>query len=303
MKDRERKSKHEKRGALPSLPRLLIVHFSLFTLTLLPLAAWGQTYEELVERGLAAAQADSLERAEELFRQALQSRPNDYRNALLYTNIGKVQEAIYWQDTHNRAKADEALESYGLAIGMAPEAVPMLMARGSFLLKLGIHQKAIIDFTRVLTVNEQHTQALNLRAYCHAQLRAYGDARNDYNRALAIEPDNYEATLGLAILEQQTGHLNKGIERMTQLIEAEPQQAELYSVRAGMYAENKQPELALLDLDEAVGAAPENVNYLLARAYLHQQQGNKRLALRDFEQAIALGIPRASLAEELKACK
>lgn len=263
----------------------------------------AQTYEEYVARGIELAGHDSLPQAEAQFRQALQLRPNDYRNALLYTDLGRVQEAIYWQDTHNTTKADEAMESYSLALASAPEAVPMLMARGTFLLKLGMHQKAIVDFTRIVTVNEQHAQALSLRAYCHAQLREYGDARADYNRALAIEPDNYEAALGLAILEQQTGHLNKGIERMTQLIETEPQQAELYSVRAGMYAENKQLELALLDLDEAVGAAPQNVNYLLARAYLHQQQGDKRRALRDFEQAIDLGIPRASLAEELKACR
>ena len=278
----------------------------------------AQSYEQLVERGLQAAQADSLAEAESLFQQALRLQPSDYRNALLYTDLGRVQEALYWQDTHNGRKADEALESYSLAIGLAPEAVPMLMARATFRLRLGIYDKAILDLTRVLTVNEQHLAALNYRAYCHGQLRSYGEARQDYERVLSLDEDNYEAQLGLAILEQQTGHLNAGIERMTQLIESslrlraesspldlpeESASGELYSVRAGMYAENHQPELALLDLDTAVEREPANVNYILARAYLHQQQGNKRLALKDFEQAIALGIPPASLSEELKACK
>ena len=282
----------------------------------------AQTYEQLVERGLQAAQADSLVEAESLFQQALRLQPSDYRNALLYTDLGRVQEALYWQDTHNGRKADEALESYSLAIGLAPEAVPMLMARATFRLRLGIYDKAILDFTRILTVNEQHLTALNYRAYCHGQLRSYGEARQDYERVLSLDEDNYEAQLGLAILEQQTGHLNAGIERMTQLIESslrlradssssvppaegpeESASGELYSVRAGMYAENHQPELALLDLDTAVEREPANVNYILARAYLLQQQGNKRLALKDFEQAIALGIPPASLSEELKACK
>lgn len=263
----------------------------------------GEAYEQLVERGLAAAQADSLVLAEDLFKQALKLRPNDHRNALLYTDLGRVQEALYWQDTHNGRRADDALESYSLAIDRAPEAVPMLMARATFCLKLGQWSKAVRDFTRVLTVNEQHLPALNYRAYCYAQQQAYDLARQDYDRALAIDENNYEATLGLAILEQQTGHLNRGIERMTQLIEAGETAAETYSVRAGMYAENHQPELALLDLDIAVSQEPENVNYVLARAYLHQQQGNKRLALKDFEQAIALGIPPASLTDELKACR
>ena len=297
-----------------ALPRLLAALLAglLFVATGQP-----QTYEQLVECGLRAAQADSLAEAESLFYKALRLQPSDYRNALLYTDLGRVQEALYWQDTHNGRKADEALESYGLAIGLAPEAVPMLMARAAFYLRLGIYDKAILDFTRILTVNEQHLAALNYRAYCHGQLRSYGEARQDYDRVLSLDEDNYEAQLGLAILEQQTGHLNAGIERMTQLIEEQAQtlvesaeestsraaSGELYSVRAGMYAENQQPELALLDLDTAVQQEPENVNYILARAYLHQQQGNKRLALKDFEQAIALGIPPASLSEELKACK
>lgn len=279
---------------------------NLFTILCLSagVIAYGQaTYEDFVARGNALAEADSLAEAEACYKQALQLRPNDYRNALLYTNLGHVQEALYWQDTRQHAKADEALESYGLALAITPEAVPMLMARATFYLRLGMYQKAIVDFTRVVTVNDQNTQALALRAYCHAQVRAYGEARTDYDHVLSIDPDNYEAALGLAILEQQTGHLNKGIERMTQLIETQPGTAELYSVRAGMYTENRQPELALMDLDLAVCAEPENVNYVLARAYLHQQHGDKRLALSDFEQAIALGIPRASLSEEIKACK
>ena len=272
-------------------------------LALTPLAAPAQSYEELVERGQEAAQADSLVLAESLFKQALKLSPNDHRNALLYTDLGRVQEALYWQDTHDGRRADQALESYSLAIDRAPEAVPMLMARAAFYLKLGQWAKAIRDFTRVLAVNEQHIPALNYRAYCYARQQAYDLARKGYEQVLALDENNYQATLGLAILEQQTGHIARGIERMTQLIEAGETRAETYSVRAGMYAENHQPELALLDLDLAVDQEPQNVNYVLARAYLHQQQGNKRLALKDFEQAIALGIPPASLSDELKACR
>jgi Tfp pilus assembly protein PilF len=70
-----------------------------------------------------------------------------------------------------------------------------------------------------------------------------------------------------------------------------------------MYAENKQFELAIMDLDKAVELEPENQNYYLARAYLHKEQGNKRKALADFEAAIKNGVPRASLEEELKSLK
>ena len=70
-----------------------------------------------------------------------------------------------------------------------------------------------------------------------------------------------------------------------------------------MEAENKQPELAIMDLDKAVELNPTNSNYVLARAYLHLEKGNKHLAKKDFETAISLGVPRSGLRDELKQCK
>ena len=97
--------------------------------------------------------------------------------------------------------------------------------------------------------------------------------------------------------------MTEALERITLMVEGHPDKAELYSVRASMYAENKQLELAIMDLDKAVELEPENPNYYLSRAYLHKQQGNKRRALADFEAAIKNGVPSAQLAEELKECR
>ncbi len=263
----------------------------------------AQTYEQMVERGLSAAQHDSLAEAESFFRQALKAYPDDYRNSLLFTNLGKVQEARYWQNTHDKKKADEAIESYSMALALAPTSVPMLEARGQFYLKLEMWRKAIRDFSNILDVNPHNLAVRNLRAFAYAKTRAYDEAKTDYLRVLDEEAQNYSARLGLAILEQLMGHLSVAIERISTMITTMPDKAELYSVRAGMYAENKQPELAIFDLDKAISLDAANVNYVLARAYLHKERGAKHAALQDFERAIRLGIPAASLNEEIKACK
>ena len=88
--------------------------------------------------------------------------------------------------------------------------------------------------------------------------------------------------------------------RITLMIESFPDKAELYSIRAEMEQDAKQTELALLDLNKAIELEPDNKNYILARAYLHLESGNKFYARRDFNRAIELGVPRASLKEELK---
>lgn len=264
---------------------------------------YAQTYEQWMERGLQAAEQDSLEQAEKCFKQALESSPNDYRNALVLSNLGKVQEMMYWRDTQQTRLADNALQSYSLALGMAPESVPLLMSRAKFYLALGMTGKARLDLTNVLDIDSRHLEARALRAYANCQERRFDEAKMDYERVLEQEPLDEKARLGMAVLCQETGKLAEAIERMTQLVETVTDHAEYYSMRAAMYAENHQPELALLDQDKAVSLQPGNTDFLLSRAYLHKQQGNKRLALADFERAIALGVPRASLKKELKECK
>ncbi|MBQ2199616.1 MAG: tetratricopeptide repeat protein [Bacteroidaceae bacterium] len=267
------------------------------------LSASAQTYEQWVERGIKAAEADSLTEAINYFKKALKVNPKDYRNALVFTNMGKVQETMYWQNTQEKQNASDAIESYTMALSFAPEAVPMLEARGKLYLRLENYGKALMDFTTILDVDPHHKEARNYRAFCYSQRHEYLEARTDYLRVLEEDATNYSAQLGLALLCQNTNKMTEALERITLMVEGHPDKAELYSVRAGMYAENKQSELAIMDLDKAVELEPENQNYYLARAYLHKEQGNKRKALADFEAAIKNGVPRASLEEELKSLK
>lgn len=263
----------------------------------------AQTYEQYIEAALSAAEHDSLARAETLFKQALKASPKDYRNALVFNNLGKIQEQQYWQNPKSMQKATEALESYTMALSFAPESVPLLTSRANLYMRLEQYGKAAIDLTTILDVAPDQLEARNHRAYCYAQTRHLDEARVDYQRGLERDPDNRMARLGMAMLSQQAGRLPDAIERISQLIGEAQDDAELLSIRSGMYAENNQPELAIMDLDHAILLAPDNTNYWLARAYLHKSLGNRRQALTDFEQAIALGIPRSSLRQELKECR
>ena len=275
----------------------------IFFLFLFVLSAHAQSYEQWVERGIKAAEADSLTEAVNYFKKALKLNPKDYRNALVFTNMGKVQETMYWQDTQQKQHAADAIDSYTMALSFAPEAVPMLEARGKLYLRLENYGKALMDFTTILDVDPHHLEARGFRAYCYAQRHEYMEARIDYLRVLEEDAINYSAQLGLALICQNTNKMTEALERITLMVEGHPDKAELYSVRASMYAENKQPELAIMDLDRAVELEPENPNYYLSRAYLQKQQGNKRRALADFEAAIKNGVPSAQLVEELKECR
>jgi len=310
--------------------------FLLLMLALLPLLRInGQvSYEGWVARGLQAAEHDSLLEAERAFKQALRVSPADYRNVLLFSNLGRVQETLYWQRvdaarteglvrrsdsllshaaigqggiTADKRKlsqlADEAIESYTMALNFAPNSVPVLAARGQMYLRMHLWEKAVHDFTNVIDQRPDNTVARNYRAYAYVQLRRFDEAHVDYERILSKAPTSYEARLGLAILEQKMGHLDRAVEQMDLLVTANPDSVDLYSVRASIYAENHQPELALMDLDHAVDVAPQNADYLLARGYLHLECGRKRLARHDFEQALRLGVSISTIQNALNECR
>ena len=69
---------------------------------------------------------------------------------------------------------------------------------------------------------------------------------------MTLQPDNYAALLGVAILFQNANKPQEAVTRLTLLIDQYPDKAELYSIRAEIEAENKQSELALMDLDKAI---------------------------------------------------
>jgi tetratricopeptide (TPR) repeat protein len=276
-----------------------------FLLSLLGGMAGGQaqSYEAYVERGLQLAAQDSLMQAVSAFREALRISPNDHRNALVWTNLGRCAEAIYWRNTKDKKIGDEALEAYTMAVNLAPTAVPILEARANCYFNLGIWNKAISDYSVILDLNPTNLAARQHRAFSYQERRLWTEAVNDYNRILEAEPGNYAASLGLAVIDQKRGNLQQAINRITAMIDTGEKRAELYSLRAGMLAENKQEELALLDLDEAIRQEPDNANYLLARAYLHKQRGSAFLARRDFERAYDCGAQSTLVLKEIRDLK
>lgn len=267
---------------------LLVLSFSLSV-------AGAQTYESYIEQGLAAAQKKHYDEAIEQFRQALRTSPDDIRNALTYANIAHIQEL--------QGEQMKALNSYDMALGIAPLNVPILKSQADLLLTMGNLSKALLNYSKIIDVAPNNVDALLNRAYIYQQQHNYQNAKTDYERLLTLQPDNYAALLGVAILFQNANKPQEAISRLTLLIDQYPEKAELYSIRAEIEAEAHQPELAIMDLDKAISLDPENKNIILTRAYLHLKEGRKYQAKQDFQRAIQLGVPQVQLKEELKQCK
>lgn len=272
---------------------------SFFVCSAMALPAFSQTYQELSERAIAATEQDSLSQAEDYILQALKLEPSNPHNALLFSNLGTIQRRQH--------QYEQALESYTLALNIAPRAVPILLNRAALYLEQGKDELARIDYSLTLDVDKDNPEALLMRAYIYMQQRNYSFARADYERLLKIDPQSYNGRLGLATLEQKEGKYEAALSILNRMIvdggDDAQSTAPLYVARAGVENDMKHLDLALMDLEEAIKLNPSLMESYLMRGQIYLSQKKKDLAKRDFEKAVSLGIPQADVRDLLKQCK
>lgn len=263
----------------------------------------AQTYQELAARAAEYTEQDSLPQAEACIRQALKQEPANPHNALLFSNLGTIQR--------QRLQYEQALESYGFALNIAPRAVPILLNRAALYMELGRNTFAQADYSLVLDLEKDNEEALLMRAYIYMCHRDYKLSKADYGRLLKISPAHYNARLGLVTLEQREGDYEEALRLLnTMLADAEnrsewsaSQIATLYVARAGVECSLHHLDLALIDLEEAISLCSTLPDAYLMRGEIYLSQKKKELARSDFEQAMALGVPQTELREMLKKTK
>lgn len=265
---------------------------------------FSQIYEKLSERAATATEQDSLTQAEGYIRQALKLEPANPHNALLFSNLGIIQQ--------RRQQYEQALESYTLALNIAPRAVPVLLNRAALYLELGKEDLARIDYSLVLDMDKDNQEALLMRAYAYMQQRNYKSARADYEHLLKIVPQSYNGRLGLAMLEQKEKKYEAALSILNSMLARKEvssavltasQTAVLYTARAGIEKDMEHTDLAMVDLEEAIRLDSSQPEAYLMRGQLYLSQKKKELAKRDFEKAASLGIPQADVRELLLQCK
>lgn len=261
-------------------------------------------YDEWCERAAAAIEADSLVQAERYIRQALRQDPSNPQNALLFSNLGTIQRKLY--------QYNDALESYDLALSIAPRNIPILLNRAALCMEMNNYEQARIDYSLVLDLQPANREALLMRAYIYRQERDYRAARVDYDSLLKHIPQDFEGRLGLAMLEQKEKKYDAALSLLTRMIDEKIERTSLltslqhalvYVARAGVKKDMGQNESALMDLNEAI-----RLNSSLAEAYLVRGQiylllHKKELARNDFGQASSLGIPMQEIRSWMEQCK
>lgn len=197
------------------------------------------------------------------------------------------------QDNPLRDSLKVAMET----LAYHPDSVDLLLKKAAWNVELEQWQYAKESYDIVLAKEPTNIAALYFRAYANERLNRLNFARLDYENLLTIVPGNFEAQLGLALLNHKDKHFTQAMDMMNHLISQFPDSATVYAARAGMEKDRGMLELAEYDFSEAIRREPTNTDYLLNRADLRIELKKWSEAKSDVDRLVALGVPKSSLTE------
>lgn len=209
---------------------------------------------------------------------------------------GCAQELSYEQMKDSLQLANERLK-------LDPSNDDLRLKKASWNLMLDQWGFARSEYDEVLRHDPNNVSALFYRAFTYMKQSKFREARNDYKQVLRITPRNFDAQLGLALVNQKDFKYTDAMNDINLLVEQYPDSAVAYAARAGMEMERNMLTLAEYDYTQAIKLDANNTDYLLNRFDVRIKMGNKKEAREDLDAMVALGIPKAALAEYYALCK
>jgi tetratricopeptide (TPR) repeat protein len=160
---------------------------------------------------------------------------------------------------------DKALDLYSQYIAVNPDDFRGYFNRGTTEYNAGKYTDAIADFSKTLQLNHTYNEAYYYRGQCFVAINKYDSAIKDYSFVLAELPRSVP----------------------------------FLKLRSEAYAGNKQPELALDDLNTAVDLAKLSGDLYKRRAELKVTMNDLDGALRDYSSVEKL-IPSYKMVHYIK---
>ncbi len=217
------------------------------------------------------------------------------KKQILFIALAVLPSSAFSQNNTNPLR--DSLLTATHALEFHPDSIDLRLRKARWNMELEEWQKAKGEYDYVLGREPANIAALYYRAYCNDRLHRYNFARLDYQNLLTIVPGNFEARLGLALLNEKDQHYTEALDGINQLVAAHPDSAIAWAARAGIEMERGMTELAEYDYGEALSRDPDNKDYLLARADLRIKLQRHDDARRDLDRLVKLGMPKAALKE------
>ena len=113
-------------------------------------------------------------------------------------------------------------------------AMDLLLTRGRDALEGGNVRLAINHFTALTDHAPDFAEGFHMRAQAYYQAQLYGPAMDDLETTLSLNPDNYNAIFGFAIMVQEFGDLRRAAALYRKVLAIHPNHENAKSALAGL---------------------------------------------------------------------
>lgn len=159
---------------------------------------------------------------------------------------------------------------------------------------LGDTAGALLDYNKALTLNPRNFEAYIFRGQLARAARNFSRANADFTAAISLAPDSVQVYFYRAMARIGLGAFEEAIEDLTTVINSKTPFDEAFAQRAACYAALGQGEPALKDYAELIRRREDAEAYRL-RAAFYRRQKQYALALADLERAIELSPDQPEL--------
>ena len=253
------------------------------------------TYDGWITASFDALDEDNNQRAEQYLKNAMRLEPANPQNGLLFVNLGTIQRRL--------GKLQDAEISYTCAISLLDENTVAYSTRASLYAEIEQYQKAIDDYSVVISRNPEDEDALYERALCRLMNNDTIGARLDLETIDKFNPKSAKSRLGMAMVYKAMGENAMAVELYDALIKAPPKSWSLLRDRAEGYFFRKRLGAAMLDIDKSIQMNGRDPLSYFLRAKIRWAKGDREYARRDLNRAIELGLPQSAAADLIEKMK
>lgn len=253
------------------------------------------TYDGWITASFDALDEDNNQRAEQCLKNAMRLEPANPQNGLLFVNLGTIQRRL--------GKLQDAEISYTCAISLLDENTVAYSTRASLYAEIEQYQKAIDDYSVVISRNPEDEDSLYERALCRLMNNDTIGARLDLETIDKFNPKSAKSRLGMAMVYKAMGENAMAVELYDALIKANPKSWSLLRDRAEVYFFSKRLGAAMLDIDKSIQMNGRDPLSYFLRAKIRWAKGDREYARRDLNRAIELGLPQSAAADLIEKMK
>ncbi|MEM9013407.1 MAG: tetratricopeptide repeat protein [Pseudomonadota bacterium] len=195
-------------------------------------------------------------------------------------------------------RTPQAIEMYDAAAAEDPSRVEIFIGRAKAHARLGDDQAALADYASALQLRPAHVGARNARGVFFLERDAPERAIEDFELALAADPDNGDLWFNRGLAARKLGRAGEAVRDFSAAIRANDGDAAAWLNRGLAQADNN-PEQAISDMTAAIRKAPEYAEAFAERGRLREALGRTGPANQDFMRAFELGYQAEWLVERI----